>query len=68
LTVSVTAASVQDRDGAHPIIAATIKKYPEIKTLFVDSGYAGQCAQAVFQTHAIDVDVVRHPANEKVGR
>ena len=38
LAVSVTAASVQDRDGAHPVIAATMAKYPNIETLFVDSG------------------------------
>lgn len=68
LAVSVTAAGVQDRDGAHPVIAATMRKYPEIKTLFVDSGYAGRCAQTVSQTHAIKVDVVRHPANKNVGR
>lgn len=44
LAVSVTAASVRDRDGAYPVVAATMAKYPHIKTLFVDSGYAGQCA------------------------
>lgn len=36
LAVSVTAASVQDRDGAHPVVAATMAKYPHIETLFVD--------------------------------
>lgn len=67
LAVSVTAASVQDRDGAHPVIAAAMAKYPHIKTLFVDSGYAGQCAQTVSQSHALNVEVVRHPANKRVG-
>jgi transposase len=68
LAVSVTAASVQDRDGAHPIMASTMAKYPSIATLFVDSGYAGQCAQTVSQCHGIHVDVVRHPANKRAGR
>lgn len=68
LAVSVTAASVQDRDGAHPVIAATMTKYPSVETLFADSGYAGQCAQTVSQCHGIKVDVVRHPANRNVGR
>lgn len=68
LAISLTAASVQDRDGAHPVMVATTANYPRIKTLFVDSGYAGQCAQTVSQTHAINVDVVRHPANKNVGR
>lgn len=68
LAVSVTAASVQDRDGAHPVMATTITKYPSIATLFVDSGYAGQCAQTITQRHGIHVDVVRHPANKRAGR
>ncbi len=68
LAVSVSAASVQDRDGAHPVMAATMAKYPSIKTLFVDSGYAGKCAQTVSQCHKIHVDVVRHPTNKNVGR
>lgn len=68
LAVSVTAASVQDRDGAHPVVASTMTKYPSVRTLFVDGGYAGQCAQTVSQCHGIQVDVVRHPANRNVGR
>ena len=68
LAVSVTAASVQDRDGAHPVMAAAMQKYPSIEALFVDSGYAGQCAQTVSQCHNIQVQVVRHPANKNVGR
>jgi transposase len=42
LAVSVTAASVQDRDGAHPVMAAAMAKYPGVETVFVDSGYAGR--------------------------
>ncbi len=68
LAVSVTAASVQDRDGAHPVVTAAMAKYPTVETLFVDSGYAGQCAQTVSQCHDIAVQVVRHPANKNVGR
>jgi len=43
-------------------------KYPGIETLFVDGGYAGQCAQTVSQRHDLQVQVVRHPANRNVGR
>jgi len=68
LAVSVTAASVQDRDGAHPVMASAMEKYPSIEILFADSGYAGQCAQTVSQCHDIQVQVVRHPANKNVGR
>ncbi len=68
LAVSVTAANVQDRDGAHPVVARAMAKYPGVQTLFVDSGYAGQCAQTVSQCHGVNVQVVRHPANKNVGR
>jgi transposase len=68
LAVSVTAASVQDRDGAHPVMATTLAKYPSLQTLFVDSGYAGRCAQTISQLHDIQVQVVRHPANRNAGR
>ncbi|WP_440998241.1 IS5 family transposase [Arhodomonas sp. SL1] len=68
LAVSVTAANVQDRDGAHPVVASAMAKYPGIETLFADSGYAGHCAQTVSQRHDIQVQVVRHPANKQVGR
>lgn len=68
LAVCVTAASMQDRQGAHPVLASAMAKYPTIETLFVDSGYAGQCAQMVSHHHGIHVQVVRHPANRNVGR
>lgn len=68
LAVSVTAASVQDRDGAHPVMAATLAKCPTIETVFVDTGYGGRCAQTMSQRHDIQVQVVRHPANANVGR
>lgn len=68
LAVSVTAASVQDRDGAHPVMSSGLSKYPAVQTVFVDSAYAGQCAQTIHQDHGIHVEVVRHPANTNVGR
>ncbi|MGB7757046.1 MAG: IS5 family transposase [Salinisphaera sp.] len=68
LAVSVTAASVQDRAEAHPVMAEAIHKYPSLQTVFADNGYAGRCAQTLTQTHDIDVDIVRHPRNATVGR
>lgn len=68
LAVSVTAASVQDRDAAHPVMAATLAKHPGVETVFVDSGYAGRCAQAASQSLDIHVQVVRHPGNRSTGR
>lgn len=68
LAVSVTAASVQDRDGAYPVVSKMMAKHPTIETLFVDSAYAGGCAQLISQVHHIRTQVVRHPANRNVGR
>jgi transposase len=67
LAVTVTAASVQDRDAAHAVVATAKQKYPWVQTLFVDGGYAGACAQTLHQKHGLTVDVVRHPANGNGG-
>lgn len=67
LAVSVTAASVQDRDAADAVVAAAKGQYASLQTLFVDGGYAGQCAQRLHEQHRITVDVVRHPANKNGG-
>jgi transposase len=67
LAVTVTAASVQDRDAAHAVVAAAKEKYPSMQTLFVDGGYAGQCAQTLRAEHSLTVEVVRHPANGNGG-
>jgi transposase len=68
LAVSVTAANIHDHVGAHPIVAEGFAKYPNIQTLYVDNGYAGQCAQTISQRHETQVKVIRHPANKNVGR
>lgn len=67
LALTVTAASVQDRDASHAAVAAAKQKYPEVQTLFVDGGYAGQCAQTQHEQHGLTVEVVRHPANGNGG-
>ncbi|MBX3713069.1 MAG: IS5 family transposase [Lysobacter sp.] len=68
LAVVVTAASVQDRDGAYPAMAQACAKYPTIRRVFVDSAYAGTCAERLEASHEIAVHVVRHPANRNIGR
>lgn len=68
LGVVVTAASVQDRDGAAPTLTAACQKYPTLAKLYVDGAYAGSCAQLLHAAHGLDVEVVRHPGNRNVGR
>ena len=41
LTVLITAAGVQDRDGARPLLWNLRKAFPSIRLTWADSGYAG---------------------------
>lgn len=61
LAVTVTAASVQDRDGAPAVVAQACDAHPTLQKLWVDSAYAGECAKQLHAAHGIDVEVVRHP-------
>jgi len=68
LSVLVTPASTQDRDAAIPVVDLAKAKVPGIQRLYVDGGYAGARAAELRERHQIEVEVVRHPANRKVGR
>lgn len=61
LAVSVTAASVQDRDGAPDVVAQACAKYESVKLLYADSAYAGKCAERLRHENDIAVEVVRRP-------
>jgi transposase len=67
LAVTVTAASVQDRDAAPDVVAKACAKVPELKKLYTDAAYGGKCAAAIEKTHGIAVEVVRHPGNRSTG-
>ncbi|MBK6279874.1 MAG: IS5 family transposase [Gammaproteobacteria bacterium] len=68
LAVTVTAASVQDRDAAAPVVAQAVTKAPTLKKLYTDAAYGGQCARAIEQAHpGLSVEVVRHPGNRSTG-
>lgn len=67
LAVTVTAASVQDRDGAAPVVAQACAKLPGLKALYADAAYGGRCAEGIEQAHGIAVHIVRHPGNRTTG-
>ena len=67
LALTVTAASVQDRDAAAEVVARACTKVPGLKKLYADGAYGGKCAQAIEHTHNISVEIVRHPANRSTG-
>jgi transposase len=68
LALAILPANIQDRDGAPPVVAKAMEKYPSIKKLYVDGAYGGECKAKLELTHKLDVEVVRHPANGAVGR
>ena len=67
LAVTVTAASVQDRDAAAPVVAQACAKVPTLQKLYADAAYGGQCATTIEAAHGISVKIVRHPSNRSTG-
>ncbi len=67
LAVTITAASVQDRDAAATVVAQAYAKTPTLKALYADAAYGGRCAEALEREHGIAVHIVRHPGNRLTG-
>lgn len=67
LAMTITPASVQDRDAAAPVVALACSKVPGLQALFADAAYGGRCAQDIETTHSIAVHIVRHPGNRRTG-
>jgi len=67
LAVTITAASVQDRDAAAPVVALACAKVPTLQKLYADAAYGGKCATAIAEAHGISVEIVRHPGNRSTG-
>jgi putative transposase len=61
LAVTVTAASVQDRDAAPTPVAHACERNQTLVKLYTDAAYAGRCAAQMEQAHGIAVEVVRRP-------
>jgi len=54
-------ASVQDRDGAGPLLKASRPRFPFVERVFADSGYAGP---RVAQATRVTVEIVRKQADQ----
>lgn len=67
LAVTITAASVQDRDAAAPVVALACAKVPTLQKLYADAAYGGKCATAIAEAHGLSVEIVRHPGNRSTG-
>ena len=65
LAVAVQAASVQDRDGAKPVIEQLSLKYKRIKKIFADSGYRGRLIEWVKEKFRFRMKIVERPKTGK---
>ena len=61
LTVGISAASLQDRDGAGPLVRASRRQFPFIKHVYADRGYQGE---RVRTTCPVPVEIVRPHAGQ----
>jgi transposase len=59
LTVIVTAASVQDRDGAHRLLALLRERCSTISLVWADGGYAGRLVNWARQVLAVTLTIVK---------
>ena len=61
LTVLVTAAGVQDRDGARPLLWNLRKAFPKVKLAWADGGYAGKLVTWARSRLRLTVEIVKRP-------
>lgn len=59
LAVVVTAAHIQDRDGAHRLLAALRARFSTISHVWADGGYAGRLLPWAKKTLSLTVEVVK---------
>jgi transposase len=59
LTVLVTAAGVQDRDGARPLLWNLRRAFPRIKLAWADGGYAGKLVTWAKTRLKLTVEIVK---------
>jgi transposase len=59
LTVVVTAASVQDRDGAHRLLALLRERFSTISRIWADGGYAGRLVSWAHTVLALTLTIVK---------
>lgn len=59
LAVVVTAANMQDRDGAHPLLALLRARFSTISLVWADGGYAGRLVTWAGKVLSLTVQVVK---------
>jgi transposase len=65
LLVMVTTASVQDRDGARPVLAAMSTAYPAVTLVWADGGYAGKLVEWAKTAARIVLEIVKKSEGQR---
>ena len=61
LTVQVHAASVQDRDGAKPLLRASRRLWCFVETVFADGGYVGKLVDWAREKTHLALQIIKRP-------
>jgi transposase len=64
LVVMVTAASIQDRDGARPTLKRLSRLLPSVLHIFADGGYRGQLIAIAKRAWGIVIEVIKKPIDQ----
>lgn len=59
LVAVVTPASVQDRDGAVPVLQTAHREFPSITKVWVDGAYNGAVIEQLRASTCLDIEVVK---------
>jgi len=59
LVVVITPASVQDRDGADPILREASREYPSVKKIWVDGTYTGGVVERIREDTGLGIELVK---------
>jgi putative transposase len=65
LAVVVHAANVQDRDGAKLVLQKLTGRFPRLRLIWADGGYAGQLVEWVNQLGGWLLEIVKRPDESK---
>jgi len=65
LAVVVHAASVQDRDGAKLVLQKLAGRFPRLRLIWADGGYAGQLIAWVHELGGWLLEIVKRPDESK---
>ena len=59
LSIEVIAANIQDRDCAAGLIERALQKYPRLKKIFADGGYAGPKLASALVGLPVELEIVK---------